>query len=316
VSATSLEAFIVRLYRESNSAGFLKAFSDEPEAITSGLSPLKAIMHELRLRTVHIYPRFHDAVKAALERRRADVVELFQPLTPLMADMHTALVQCMGSTLAELTRSNAGLDLDALTLENAYFRAFDALVRRQLDPVWHKVGPKTKQLVSDLGTLRRLLSCVPPSGIWPDTDEPRRYLLTYDPLAFHAYLETLVAASTAGPARQHVSPWLLTDAANTLFTCAKRRCYTLSRPGADAAPAVDEEGWAALAEHEGRTPAPEPARPGKRPKWLPQGMEPTLEEPPKWSLLADVLKEIEEEMLRQDALPRAGSPPFLPARPS
>jgi len=49
------------------------------------------------------------------------------------------------------------LELDDFNVENAYFRSFDILVRRQLDPVWHKVGPKTKQLVNDLGTLRRLL---------------------------------------------------------------------------------------------------------------------------------------------------------------
>ena len=57
VNALSLEAFIVRLYREKNKKGFLKAFSDQPEHITSGLSPLKNIMKELQLRTVHIYPR-------------------------------------------------------------------------------------------------------------------------------------------------------------------------------------------------------------------------------------------------------------------
>lgn len=50
------------------------------------------------------------------------------------------------------------LDLDDLTVESAYFKSFDAVVRRQLDPVWHKVGPRTKQLVSDLATLRRLLT--------------------------------------------------------------------------------------------------------------------------------------------------------------
>ena len=49
------------------------------------------------------------------------------------------------------------LDLDDFKVDNAYFRSFDIVVRRQLDPVWHKVGPKTKQLVNDLGTLRRLL---------------------------------------------------------------------------------------------------------------------------------------------------------------
>ena len=57
-----------------------------------------------------------------------------------------------------------------------------------------------------------------------------RYLLTYDPLAFHAYLETIIASNSTstsgGPARQHHSPWLLTDAANVIFKVTKRRCYT------------------------------------------------------------------------------------------
>jgi hypothetical protein len=57
VTALSLEAFIVRLYREKNDTGFLKAFSDQPEHITSGLSPLRSIMKELQLHSVLIYPR-------------------------------------------------------------------------------------------------------------------------------------------------------------------------------------------------------------------------------------------------------------------
>ena len=118
----SLEAFIVRLYREKNNTGFLKAFSDQPEHITSGLSPLRSIMKELQLHTVLIYPRsvfsragncgfdsclsFHQAVKDTLERKRADVVELYQPMTESMKEIHGGVVQCMSTTLAELRRSN------------------------------------------------------------------------------------------------------------------------------------------------------------------------------------------------------------------
>ncbi|THH13224.1 hypothetical protein EW146_g6966 [Bondarzewia mesenterica] len=295
VNALSLEAFIVRLYREKNKTGFLKAFSDQPEHITSGLSPLKNIMKELQLRAVHIYPRFHEKVKEALEKKRADVVELHQPMTDLMKDIHGAIVQCMNTTLSELKRSNTTLDLDELNVENAYFRSFDAIVRRQLDPVWHKVGPRTKQLVSDLATLRRLLT----------------YLLTYDALAFHAYLETIIASnsvSSSGAARQNHSPWLLTDAAHIIFQSAKRRCYNLSAP---VAPPVidladDDEAWDALDEAEGRMISKEnradtDAEKRRCPKWLPDGMDPVLEELPKWSLLADVLKEIEEEIMRQES---------------
>ncbi|KAH7884060.1 hypothetical protein F5I97DRAFT_1897941 [Phlebopus sp. FC_14] len=291
VTALALEAFIVRLYREKNTSGFLKAFSDQPEYITSGLSPLKNIMKELQLRTVHIYPRFHEHIKATLEARKADVIELHQHLTESMEAIHHAIVQCMTITLSELKRSNTGLDLDDLTIESAYFKSFDVLVRRQLDPVWHKVGPRTKQLVSDLATLRRLLA----------------YLLTYDALAFHAYLETLVASNTttsAGIARQNQSPWMLTDAANIIFQTAKRRCYTLSKKSADQLSNVidlvdDDDAWDALDEMEGRQKQPM-ARPQK--PWIPEGMDPVLEELPKWDLLADVLQEIEEEIMRQESL--------------
>jgi DNA excision repair protein ERCC-4 len=58
VSDLSPEAFIVRLYREKNQTGFIKAFSDQPEHITNGLSPLRTILKELKLRHVYIYPRY------------------------------------------------------------------------------------------------------------------------------------------------------------------------------------------------------------------------------------------------------------------
>ncbi|KAF9527873.1 hypothetical protein CPB83DRAFT_855339 [Crepidotus variabilis] len=305
VNALVLEAFIVRLFREKNKQGFVKAFTDQPEHITSGLSPLKNIMKELQLRIVHIYPRFHDNIKKSLERRRADVVELSQPLTELMQDIHAAIIQCMNITLSDLKRSNTTLDLDDLNVDNAYFRSFEVVVRRQLDPVWHKVGPKTKQLINDLGTLRRLLY----------------YLLTYDALQYHAYLETLIAANSishSGNQKQHQPPWMLSDAAAIIFSAAKRRCYLLTQPIKKVQKAIvdlteDDDAWAALDEAEGnistaivsnnRGESSDKAKARVfRPSWLPDGMEPVLEELPKWSLMQDVLLEIEGETIRQESL--------------
>ena len=57
VTPLVLESFVIRLLREKNNNAFVKAFTDQPEHITSGLSPLKNIMKELRIRRVHIYPR-------------------------------------------------------------------------------------------------------------------------------------------------------------------------------------------------------------------------------------------------------------------
>ena len=91
--------------------GFVKAFSDAPEHLTTGLYPLKSIMKELQLRKAHIYPRFHEDVKDSLERRKADVIELFQALSESMKDIHQAIIQCMNATLSELKRSNTTVRL-------------------------------------------------------------------------------------------------------------------------------------------------------------------------------------------------------------
>ena len=49
------------------------------------------------------------------------------------------------------------LDCDDLSVENSFFKSFDIIIRRQLEPVWHRVSSKTKLLVNDLTTLRKLL---------------------------------------------------------------------------------------------------------------------------------------------------------------
>jgi len=54
---------------------------------------------------------FHQAVKDSLERKRADVIELYQPMTESMKEIHSGLVQCMSTTLAELKRSHTTVAL-------------------------------------------------------------------------------------------------------------------------------------------------------------------------------------------------------------
>ena len=125
-------------------------------------------------------------------------------MTEAMSEIHHAIVQCMSTTLAELKRANTALDLDDLTIDNAYFRSFDIVVRRILDPVWHKVGPRTKQLVSDLSVLRSLLS----------------YVLTYDALALLTFVESIIATNSvtsSGEKKVHQSPWLFLDAADAIL---------------------------------------------------------------------------------------------------
>ena len=148
------------------------------------------------------------------------------------------------------------------------------------------------------------------------------YLLTYDAFQFHAYLETLVSSNThtpTGAAKQHQSPWMLTDAANIIFQSARRRCYTMSSISKKVVIdlADDEDAWEALNEAEGMINSVGDKGKGKqtesRPKWLPDGVDPVLEELPKWHLLSEILLEAEGEIIRQENLKKAALPGMFAA---
>ncbi|KAG8686724.1 hypothetical protein FRC08_012350 [Ceratobasidium sp. 394] len=100
--------------------------------------------------------------------------------------------------------------------------------------------------------------------------------------------------------RANQSPWLYTDAANVLLTSARRRCYVNVAPEHQvrtrASAQMDEE-WAVLDEIEGRSGTNKAKEKDARPNWLPHNMEPVLEELPKWGVLADILKEIDETVI-------------------
>ncbi|EOD50894.1 putative dna repair protein [Neofusicoccum parvum UCRNP2] len=98
IVATSLEAFILRIFRQKNKAGFLKAFSDNPEPFATGFSPLATMMRNMFLRKPTLYPRFHVSVAKSLEgRRKAEVIELEVPMTEAMTAIQQAVMECVES---------------------------------------------------------------------------------------------------------------------------------------------------------------------------------------------------------------------------
>ncbi|ORY12296.1 hypothetical protein BCR34DRAFT_482753 [Clohesyomyces aquaticus] len=255
VIATSLEAFILRIYRQKNKAGFLKAFSDQPEPFTTGFAPLHNMMKNLFLQKPALYPRFHVAVAKSLEgRKKAEVIELEVPMTDAMRDIQNAVLECVEVSISELRKANTGIEMEDWTLDSALHRNFDTIIRRQLDPVWHRTSFKTRQVVRDLTLLRTILHA----------------LLTYDAVNFNKYLDTVLAASQPPPGstRHNQSPWLFLDAADTIFTTAKRRVYTGKVSNADLADNLNA---------------------------VPDSLEPVLEEFPKWNQLAEILQEIEQD---------------------
>ncbi|KAK6586454.1 hypothetical protein PZA11_001511 [Diplocarpon coronariae] len=240
IVATCLEAFILRIYRQRNKVGFLKAFSDNPEPFTTGFAPLSTMMRNLFLRNASLWPRFQVVVAQALEgKKKAEVIELEIPMSDLMRDIQNAIMECVEVSIGELKKSNAGLEMEDWNLDSALHKQFDMVVRRQLDPFWHRVSWKTKQIVNDLTVLRGML----------------HNLLTYDAVSFNRHLDTILAAHSppSGSTRQNQSPWLFLDAAHTIFDTAKRRVYTGEGSGTeniDTLRTVLEEQpkWAILAE--------------------------------------------------------------------
>ncbi|RKP11517.1 hypothetical protein BJ684DRAFT_21907 [Piptocephalis cylindrospora] len=112
VKAESTEAFIIRLYRQGNTQGFIRAFSDAPERLSpiGRFSSLEKTMKALSLRKVQLWPRFHLTIKEDLEGEDkvvSEVIELRQPMTRSMRGIQAGLVDCLESTLAELRRASS-----------------------------------------------------------------------------------------------------------------------------------------------------------------------------------------------------------------
>ena len=162
VIATSLEAFIIRIFRQKNKDGFIKAFSDRPEPFTTGFSPLATMMRNLFVRRNMLWPRFDITVSKSLETKKPEVVELEIGMTESMKEIQTAILECIEASISELRKTNSQhLELEDWSVDSALHKNFDVIIRRQLDPVWHRVSYKTRQIVSDLTQFRNLLQYAP-----------------------------------------------------------------------------------------------------------------------------------------------------------
>lgn len=116
------------------------------------------MMRNLFLRKPSLWPRFHVTVAKSLEgRKKAEVIELEVPITDNMRDIQNAILECVEVSISELRKAGTGLELDDWTLDSALHKSFDVIIRRQLDPIWHRVSYRTRQIVNDLTVLRSIL---------------------------------------------------------------------------------------------------------------------------------------------------------------
>lgn len=201
VVESSTVAFILRLYRQANKEGFIKAFTDTPELFSNGFCKFEHVMKSLYLKNAYLWPRFHAAVGTSLSKHTADVVELRQQMTPNMTAIQIAVMDIMNVCLNELKSSVPSIDADVLTLDIALHKSFDHIIRMQLEPVWNQLSSKLRQLLVDLRKLKSLLYC----------------LIQHDAVTFYYNLQTLSTSNCNYQSPSSQSAWMFLDAANTLL---------------------------------------------------------------------------------------------------
>ncbi|KAM8836185.1 DNA repair endonuclease XPF isoform 2-T2 [Spinachia spinachia] len=251
------EAFILRLYRQKNKTGFIKAFTDKATSFSSGFCQVERVMRNLFVKKLYLWPRFQASVNTALERHKPEVVELHVSLTPAMRAIQSSILDIMSACLKELKRYNPTLEAEDLSVENTLGNAFEKTIRHYLDPLWHQLGAKTKALVQDLKVLRVLLL----------------YLTQYDSVTFLNLLESLRSSQKNFGSN---SGWLFLDSSTSMFMNARARVYRIPESKKKLKVGAEEE-----------KPKSSSASGVKR--------ELVLENSPKWEALTEVLQEIERE---------------------
>ncbi|EDW86329.1 uncharacterized protein Dwil_GK17500 [Drosophila willistoni] len=199
------EAFALRLYRQSNKTGFIKAFSCSAEAFTIGYAHIQRTMRNLFVKNLYIWPRFHATVRSVLKPWEAQTIELHVPLTPSMTAIQTHILDIMNFLVREIKRINRTVDLESVTVENCVTKKFHKILQAQLDCIWHQLNSQTKLIVADLKILRSLMI----STMYHDSVSAYALIKRYRGKEY--------ALSNSG--------WTLLDAAEQIFKLSRERVF-------------------------------------------------------------------------------------------
>ncbi|KAL3817968.1 hypothetical protein ACJIZ3_003873 [Penstemon smallii] len=273
ISDTSTEAFIVRILRSTNRSLYVRAISDRPQAMVSGFAKAERILKCLFIRKLHLWPRFQVYVSQDLERDPPEVIDVRVPMSPYMVGIQKAVLEVMDACLKEMKKTNK-VDVEDLTVENGLFKSFDEIVRRQLDPIWHTLGKRTKQLVSDLKTMRKLLD----------------YLARYDAVTYLKYLDSLRASESFR------SVWIFAESSYKIFEYAKKRVYRFGKSDGEKLIAPNKTATNKKRKFDDKNKDRDDSSASTNSGVV---LEETLEEPPKWKVLREILVEIQDERQKQ-----------------
>ncbi|CAO1410792.1 unnamed protein product [Diamesa serratosioi] len=199
------EAFALRLYRQQNKTGFIKAFSSSAEAFTYGYGHIEKVMRNLFVCQLFLWPRFHALIQKSMKAYEPISVEFHIPMTHKMVLIQTHILDLMNFIVKELKRINPKLDLEEVNVENCVTKRFHKILQSQLDTVWNQLSSKTKLLIADLKVLRSLMFTT----------------IYNDPISLYS---TLRQYRTADYAMSN-SGWTLLSAAEQIFKVSKERVF-------------------------------------------------------------------------------------------
>ncbi|VDN26777.1 unnamed protein product [Gongylonema pulchrum] len=151
------ESFILRLYREKKADGFVKAFSDNPGAL-SGMGLLQRLVNRLYVRRVRLLPRFDVDVKRILDSCSPHMIEISPDLPHSLRRVQSLLVDIIRTCVRELKQTTSSTD-DATEDESVQPSA--GLLPSQLEILLKgrqfSTTEKQQRLLADLKQLRELL---------------------------------------------------------------------------------------------------------------------------------------------------------------
>ncbi|XP_053694518.1 DNA repair endonuclease XPF [Sabethes cyaneus] len=199
------EAFALRLYRQKNKTGFVKAFSKNVEAFTYGYGHVEKVMRNLFVKELFVWPRFHGSIQKSLKPFEPVVVEMQVPMTQNMILLQSNILDIMNYLVKNIKTLNRNVELQEVTVENCVTKKFHKILQAQLDTIWHQLSSQTKLIVADLRSLRNLMI----STIYHDA------VTLY--ATMKKYRSTDYALSNSG--------WTILDSAEKMFNIAKERVF-------------------------------------------------------------------------------------------
>ncbi|KAN0041352.1 hypothetical protein ACTFIV_003891 [Dictyostelium citrinum] len=282
ITDTSIEYLLIKLFRQNNRNGFIKAFTTEPSFLVDEIGKLQRTMKYLHLKKLFLWPRFHQHISLILDKHPPDLVELSIGMTNSMKrieeSLHLNTQRCISSLIAinKLPRLNGGgNDTDS----------FNQILKQQLKPMWSKLNLHSKQLVSSIKLLNQL----------------KNNLLVYDCVTFYSLLLYIQASSdslkdglhTTSNYVDEVQPWLESKEAQNLFSAAQERVYRFKKLNSLKSPpkklkTINNDGNSGSSSSSNSN--------GNLEKIL------TLEDNPKWNVLYQILQEIEEDKEKQGTI--------------